>query len=185
MPVNRIRGLLKPGHHGGRGNCLVCQHQEQATITADLVRGVPLYRLSKRYGINRESLRSHLANHVSPAMASVHQVCDPAKSAVLDKIEELLAEGDRMYEAARAVANMPMALRATAELRALLELKAKITGELDERPAVTVNVQQSSEYITVRNIFFEEAEDYPELRTRISKRLRVLASTGTDPGPAR
>jgi hypothetical protein len=115
-------------------------------------------------------------------MASVHQVCDPAKSAVLDRIEDLIEQGQRMYESARAVVNMPMALRAVAELRALLELKAKITGELDQRPAVTVNVQQSSEYITVRNIFFEEAEDYPELRTRISRRLRVLADTGVDPG---
>ena len=123
------RGVLKAGHHGGRGRCLVCASPEQARITADLVNGLPLLRLSKRYGINRESLRSHLANHVSPAMASVHIERDPAQSAVLEKIEELIVEARRMYEAAKAVTNMPMALRSVAELRALLELKVRISEQ--------------------------------------------------------
>lgn len=88
-----------------------------------------------------------------------------------------------MYESAKVVANMPMALRAVAELRALLELKAKITGELDERPAVSVNVQQSQASILARSVIFEALEPYPEVRAEISHRLRVLADTGTDPGP--
>jgi len=63
------------------------------------------------------------------------------------------------------------------------QLKAKITGELaGEKPVVVINVQQSQEFILVRGVIFSELEDYPEVRTRISKRLRVLADTGTDPG---
>ena len=79
---------------------------------------------------------------------------------------------------------MPLAIKANNSKADHLELLARITGELDDRPEVVINIQQSAEYIAVRNVIFAELEDYPEVRANISKRLRVLATTGTDPGPS-
>jgi hypothetical protein len=175
------RGLLKPGHHGGAGNCLACAHPDQDRLNADLVSGVPLFRLSKRYGINRESLRNHKTNHISKAQVALRVERNTAGvRQVADRVEEVIVRDDAMYEAARAVRNMPLAIKANNSKADHLELLARITGELDERPEVVVNIQQSAAFIAVRNVIFEELEDLPERRARISQRLRVLADTGID-----
>jgi hypothetical protein len=55
--------------------------------------------------------------------------------------------------------------------------KARGTGELDERPQVTVNVMQTKAFIDARTIIFEELEPYPDVRSAISRRLRALADS--------
>ncbi len=139
--------------------------------------GVPLYRLSKQWGINRESLRNHKANHISPAATALHIARDPGGSKVLDEVEELRVEAWKMYGAARAVRNMPLAIKAVNELRSLAELKARLTGELDERPVVAINIQSSPVWVAIRSTVFEVLEPHPQLRAEISRRLRVLADS--------
>jgi hypothetical protein len=89
-----------------------------------------------------------------------------------------------MYLAAAKVANMPLALKTKHLKRSQLELLAKVMGELDEKPEVTINVMQTQEFIAARTIIFDELEDYSEIRKLISYRLRGLANTGHDPGHA-
>jgi hypothetical protein len=83
-----------------------------------------------------------------------------------------------MYEAVRAVMNMPLALAANRQRHEITQTIAKVTGELDDRPQVTVNIQQTAAFIAVRSVIFEALEDYPEVRAEISRKLRVLAESG-------
>jgi hypothetical protein len=143
------------------------------------VAGVPLYRLSKVWNINRESLRNHREKHISKAEVPLKlaRVESNGHRPTLDEVEEVLAQGRRMYEAAAAVQNMPLSLKSAHLILGALELKARMTRELDERTQVTVvNVMQSPAFIAARSVIFEELEDYPEVRHNISVRLRALAS---------
>jgi predicted nucleotidyltransferase len=147
------------------------------------VAGVPLYRLSKVWSINRESLRNHREKHISKAEVPLRlarvESNDPRRP-TLDEVEELLAQGRRMYEAAAAVQNMPLSLKSAHLILAALELKARMTRELDERTQVTVlNVMQSPAFVFARTIIFEELEDYPDVRHNISVRLRAAAAAAT------
>jgi hypothetical protein len=83
-----------------------------------------------------------------------------------------------MYQSAKRAVNMSLALKAVHEQRENYELLAKITGELDDRPEVVINVQQSAAFIAVRSVIFEVLEPHPEIRAEISRRLRVLAESG-------
>src|SRR5712692_3574192 len=175
----------KSGRHGGSGKCVACHKpaDEQARIKDDLVAGVPLYRLAKQWGINRESLRNHRDRHLSPAEVPLRlaRESNGQHRPTLDEVEELLAQGRRMYAAAAAVQNMPLSLKAGHLILAALELKARMTRELDERAQVTViNVMQSPAYIRVRSIIFEELESVPDIRHRISLRLRAAADSIPD-----
>jgi len=89
------------------------------------VAGVPLYRLSKVWSINRESLRNHREKHISKAEVPLKlarvESNDPRRP-TLDEVEELLAQGRRMYEAAAAVQNMPLSLKSAHLILAALEL---------------------------------------------------------------
>jgi hypothetical protein len=168
----------KPGHRGGRTHCLACHlpEQRQQQLNEELARGLPLYRLSKKYEINRESLRWHKQNHVTPALIALRteSIANGVRPA-LEQVDELIARDSAMYEAARAVANMPLALVANRLQGVHVELRAKLTGDLDDRPQVTVNVMQTTAFIAVRSVIFEELEAYPEVRANISRRLRLLA----------
>jgi hypothetical protein len=81
------------------------------------VSSVPLNRLSKRWDINRESLRNHKANHITPALKALRtERIAAGLRPVVDRVEEdLIAPTAKMYEAARLVANMPLALKAVHE----------------------------------------------------------------------
>jgi len=58
-----------------------------------------------------------------------------------------------------------------------LVLLAKLSGELSERPQMTVNLQSSQEWITVRSVVIEFVP--PERRQELSKRLELLEGGGT------
>ncbi len=89
-----------------------------------------------------------------------------------------------MYEAARAVMNMPLALAANRQRHEITTTMAKVTGELDERPQLTVNIQQTAAFIAVRTVIFEALENYPEVRSEISRKLRLLANNAEASGKA-
>lgn len=161
------------GRRGGKGKCSVCAHDQQELIDQELAAAVPLRKLATRYGLSMTALLMHRRNHLSPALLSLQ--LQRGAGQVLQKLNDAFDQAELMYQAARAVRNMPLSLRAAAEKRSLLELIAKVTGELDERPQVTVNIQQTAAFIAVRSVVFEELEEFPEVRKRISARLRLLA----------
>ena len=137
---------------------------------------VPLLRLERRWGISRPALRAHRANHISPALKALRteRIASRVRN-VADRVEDLVRETDAMYRSAKKATRMPLALKAVHEQGDNYELLAKITGELDDRPQGTVNIQQSAAFIAVRSVIFEVVEQHPELRREISRRLRALA----------
>jgi hypothetical protein len=177
--------LVKPGHRGGGKKCAVCALPavDREKVEGDLAMHVPLLKLERRWGISRSALRAHRGHHISPALTALRtERALTSVRKVADRIEDLVVETDKMYQSAKKVVNMPMALRAVREQRDNYELLAKVTGELDDRPQVTVNIQQSAAFIAVRSVIFEVLEPHPQLRAEISRRLRVLADSSDTGG---
>jgi len=166
----------KTGHHGGSGKCLAFSlpAADQSRLKDELLRGTALYKLAKKWGINRQSLRNHREKHLSPADMALTADRPPGKT--LDQAEEVVQQTQAMYESARTAGNIVLGLKALAQRIHALELVAKLRGELDERPQVTVNLQTTQEWIRIQTVvlrFVDErlsAEDAVEL----SRRLRVL-----------
>ena len=164
------------GARGGRGKCLACNHPEQDAINRALVLGRPSLRvLAKRYGIGKTSLAEHKANHLTPALITLNQERNLLSGRkVLDELVDLQEHTKAILDAARRSRNMQQALAAISQARQNVELIAKITGELDERPQVTVNLHQTQEWIELRTVIFEVLAPYPDARARLSNRLRLL-----------
>jgi hypothetical protein len=164
------------GARGGRGKCRACNSEKQDEINKQLALGVSLRKLERRYGISHQALLDHKNHHLSPALVALtrEKRLEGSARSVADQLEDLLDEVRSMYEAAKKSRNFQQALAALGKLLSALELQAKITGELDDRPQVTVNLQQTQEWIELRTVIFEVLQPYPEIRTRLSNRLRVL-----------
>lgn len=167
---------MAEGTRGGRGKCRACSSPHQDAINQALVGRVSYTTLEKQYGITRSALFHHKANHLSPALIALtkQKRLEGSARSIVDQVEDLLAEVRSMYDAARRSRNFQQALAALGKLLAALELQARITGELDERPQVTINVQQTRQWVDVRTVIFEELRSYPEVGRRIAARLRVL-----------
>jgi hypothetical protein len=60
--------------------CTICRHPERPDIEADLRAGLPYRDVARRYGISKDAVSRHRANHVSlhatPALATATKIMD-------------------------------------------------------------------------------------------------------------
>lgn len=178
---------------GGRGRCAVCGSDRQADIEAALAGGESKVQLAKLFGISRRSLTRHQTAHLNPALAQVAQR-RTAKGAekFVDRLETVVGRTQAILEAAmrgdttmpcpacRTEVTMPhspnaaQALTAIRELRATLELLGKVTGELDSRPVVVVNLQTTPEWLRLQTSITESLAPFPEARLAVAAELRRI-----------
>lgn len=172
MPERR-----ETARHGGRGRCAACESPDQERLDEELKSGVPLNQLESRYGISRRALRNHRDNHVTPALVVLREerIVNGMRK-VADRIEDLITETAAIYEAVRIGRNPFMGLKAIREQRANYELLARITGELDERAQVTVNLMASQEFVAAQTVILGFVEERLGVKDRqeLSRRLKLL-----------
>jgi hypothetical protein len=120
-------------------------------------------------------LRSHKAAHLSPALVAVAQEAGTQEvRGLVDRLRHLVEQADNVLAAAIKDKNGSQALAAIREVRATLELVGRATGELKERPAVSLNLQTAPEWIAIRTAMVEMLAPHPELGRQLAKRLKVI-----------
>jgi hypothetical protein len=171
---------------GGRGKCAVCSDPKQAEIDQALVLRRPLRKLAEQYGIAKSSLEAHKKAHLSPALKAVQvKRRERGATTAIDRLEQLVQRLERYIahaeggpatktEPAR-LPNLTLALTAIRELRATIELLAKVTGELDERPTTVVNIAGSREWIEIRAIVVKALVPFPEAMRAVAHHLKKVA----------
>lgn len=161
------------------GQCKVCAHPERAEIEAAIAGGMSNGAAGTRWGMSKDSVRRHKDAHLSPALRAVVAGRDSAGAVkAVDRIEALYAQASAVLEAANAEGKAALSLAAIKELRGIVELLARLTGELDERPTVQVlNVAASPEWDALRAVVLGALRPYPE-----AGRAVALALTEAMPG---
>lgn len=163
------------GKKGGRGHCRACGSEHQTEIDSAIVAGVSYRELEKRFGISKTALIRHKRDHLTPALVKVERNARIDSAATLIGDLRLLADQARaILSAAVDAKNGSQALAAIREARATLELIGRATGELKERPAVSVNLQTAPEWIAIRTAMVEMLAPHPELGRQLAKRLKVI-----------
>jgi len=167
------------GTRGGRGKCRACNSEKQDQINRALALGrLSLRALEKRYGISHQALLDHKRNHLSPALIALtrEKRLEGSARSVADQLEDLVDEVRLIYDAAKRSRNMQQALAALGRLLSALELQAKISGELDTRPEVTVNLQTTQEFIAAQTVIVRFVEERLGQKDRheLSRRLELL-----------
>jgi hypothetical protein len=157
--------------------CSICSHDEREAIDHLLVQGKPYREIAARYGFTLSSLSRHRRAHLSPALARIHEACqrDADHSASLvDRVEGLIARTEKLLSRAEQSGAVTTALAAVRELRGLTELYGKASGELDDRPQVTINLLACPEWLAVRAALFAALAEHPAARAAVAGRLLEL-----------
>lgn len=138
------------------------QHPERAEIEAMMVTSSNR-AVAERFGLSKDAVRRH-RDKLSPALKAVaeRRQLAGAESAT-DRAEGLYRRAEGVLNAAEQDGNGSLSLAAIKELRSTVELLAKLSGELDTKPTVTiVNVAQSPEWAELRARLVGALERHPE-----------------------
>ena len=156
-------------------HCTICDRDDRHAIDQALVGGEALRNISQRCSVSITALfrhhHSHLPQHLRHAHA-VHEVSQADQ--LLAKVVGLETDAKRLQGLAEDAGDLKTALQAVRELVRIIELQARLIGELDDSP--TVNVLVMPEWHALRGALFQALAPYPDARAAVATAL--LPSNG-------
>lgn len=143
--------------------CSICSHAEREAIDRALTESTPNRRIAAQFGVTEQALRRHKAGHLPAALVNATKAHEAARAdTLLDQVRHLQKKALGILAKAEAAGDLRAATAAIREARGSLELLAKLVGELDERPTVSVLV--APEWITLRTLILQTLEPYAEAK---------------------
>jgi hypothetical protein len=159
--------------------CTVCTHPDVERINAALVAGELSYRaIAKRFGISKQAVGRHAQNHLPATLARAQDAEEVAEADdLLGQIEDLREQAQEIKDKALRANDLKTALQGIRELVRIIELLAKLRGELDERPQV--NILLLPQWVTVRSVLLDALMPFPDARAAAAQALlEVDGGTG-------
>jgi len=155
--------------------CTICTHPDHAEIDASLVSGVAYSAIARQWDVGPESVRRHHDAHLSPSLAAIAaQRKEEEAASLVARIENLIDRAEVLFTAATDDGKSAQALNVLREMRGLMELWGRATGQLDDRPVTVVNLMQAPEWLAVRAALFAALAAYPDARQAVAGRLLQL-----------
>src|SRR5262245_38789993 len=140
--------------------CTVCVHDERDAIDASIVNGAPYRRIATQYQLAEASVRRHVAAHLPEALVLAAEASTAARAdQLLEQATGLLTAALDLLEQARQAGDLRAALSAIGQARGVLELLARLKGEL---PDTTMNITVSAEWIQVRSVVLSALTPWPD-----------------------
>jgi hypothetical protein len=157
--------------------CTICYHPERIAIEAEIIARTPLRNIAERFSIGYVSVQRHATNHLVQAIKEVRQEqAIQSGSHALDR----MAKGEKIVDEIVVYswggetgkeAKMPeLALKALAEQRRQVELRAKIEGELDER---SLTITAIPEWRELRTLLLEALALHPQAKMAVIRALEA------------
>jgi hypothetical protein len=150
-------------------SCTVCVHPERDEIDAAIVGPESNRSIAGRFSLSESSLQRHAAAHVSEALARIaSNRVDESNRSLLARLEALVGRVEAILDQAEQSGKVTTALSAVRELRSLLELLGKATGELKPDGAITVvNLATSPDWLELRAAILGALGPYPEAQRAV------------------
>lgn len=119
-------------------DCMVCRHPRAPEVNVGIVDGRTYTELSDLVDCSPSTISRH-AQHLPErvAQAASHEAMVEADT-LLGRVRALADEAHRLRRQAEEEGNLSTALRGLREVARLLELEAKVAGDIDERPQIAV-----------------------------------------------
>lgn len=145
--------------------CTVCTSPSRSAIDESLVAGRSQADISSEFGVNEASIQRHRVSHLSPALVAVQARREERRSVKLvDRLDNVVAKVEALIESAEEAGKPAQMLAAAREFRSGVELLARLTGELDEKPTMVFNVMASPEVAEMAAALMLALAPYPEAR---------------------
>lgn len=158
-------------------HCTVCTHPHHAKIDRALVAGTPKARVAKTYGLKPDAIARHWQNHVSEEQRReiavdlkrerAQETADELNDERLDisnTYESLAKRVGKLIDRAEEAGDDSLALASMEGLRRVLSDIAKMQGKLAQQLTVQVSLNDSPEWITLRDMLEVVFEAHPDAK---------------------
>lgn len=154
--------------------CTVCTHTEREAIDAALVGSdASNRRIATQNGLSEAAIRRHKADHLPAALVKASDAAEVMHADnLLAQLNQLTTDARRIGERAEKTGDLRTALAGIRELVRIVELTAKLRGELAQEG--TINVLLAPEWLQVRTVLLEALAPYPDARQAVAGRLVAL-----------
>jgi len=154
--------------------CTICEHPERETIDRALVGETSNRSAASLYDVSEAAVRRHRTNHLPASLAKAKEAEEVSRADdLLRQVRALQSKTLSILLRAEGAGDLRTALGAVREARGNVELLAKLSGELDERPVVNLNV--SAEWLELRTVIVGALQPYSEARESV---LSAIESVG-------
>jgi hypothetical protein len=118
--------------------CRICNHDQRQEIEQALIRGHSHRAISQQFTVSRGVVDRHL-KHVSHDVKHVRELMEVEHGkSLLVQLRELGSQARYLGVRAKRAGDYRTALAAVRELTRILELEARLTGELNEKPETKI-----------------------------------------------
>ncbi len=145
--------------------CTVCGHRDRDLVDSAIVGGAPYRRIATHHNLTEASIRRHAAAHLPATLALAAGAAEASRADVLlSQVEALRVEALELLDEAREKGDLRSAVSAVGQARGVLELLARLAGEVSD---MTVNVVLSIEWAEIRTIVVQTLDPWPEARAAL------------------
>ena len=149
--------------------CTICSHADRDLIDAALVGRGPYRRIAALHALTEASVRRHAASHLPTTLALATGAAEASRADVLLAQAEMLRSAAlALLGEAREKGDLRAAVSAIGQARAVLELLARLTGQMAD---TTVNVVVSAEWAEIRMLVVRSLDPWPEARAALAAAL--------------
>lgn len=155
--------------------CTVCTHPDRAQIDGALItRAFSLRSLAARFGVSAKALERHRVGHVpTEAVRAGAQAVAADEGlrggALMAKASNLLKTAEMLLSDAMMKDQPQTALRAIREAGRMVELCAKLSGDIEA--GATVNVLVAPAFVTIRQTMLVALAGFPDARAAVVRAL--------------
>lgn len=152
--------------------CSVCARPDVDAIDDHLIAGSPQRVTARHYDVPVSTLHHHwhtCARH--GFLPGSHPPLPLGDDTLVGRVEVLLDRLEALLSVAERTGDPRVAASVANQLRASLELLGRATGQLDDRPQVTVNLTASPEWLELRARLTAALQPYPDARAAVARAL--------------
>jgi hypothetical protein len=168
--------------------CTVCAHSSAARINRYLVtREMSQRAMADKFDLGTDALNRHFRAHVSEEdkrriLLDVKREADQAVADELNSetveikggLARIVRELEAILNRAKARGDDPLALVSLRELRSTLLDLAKVYGSLKSELTVNVNLNDSPQWLALREVLFDVLSRHPQAKQDFIERARFL-----------
>jgi len=150
--------------------CSICKSEDVNEINKALVSSASFREISRRFGIDKSALSRHKQNHLPALLDKAEEAKEVTRANnLIDEIERLRVEAKRISRKAEEKGDYRTALAGIRELTRIVELLAKMQGELKDQ---SVNIVLNPQWIELRTTILSALDDFPEAKMRLVEVLK-------------
>jgi transposase-like protein len=154
--------------------CTVCTSLDVDAVNLALSGETPVKAVARKFGLSPDAVRRHHLAHLTPALVALarERRNEVGAVSIYDRLEDLTRRCSHLLDMAQRKGALVASAQLVRELRSILETLGRITGELDDKPQLTViNLQTSPEWIAVRGALMAALAPYQEARLAVAAAL--------------